>query len=67
MLVQGKESVDMINSIVEMRLFILPTIPRSRQVLPGMLPTVWMDRNSVPRIAGDTHATGLLIGYISRQ
>jgi hypothetical protein len=62
--VERKESVDIIKSIVVMRLVILLTIQGSWLVLPPKLPTPWMDGHSELRLAGDKHAAGLLIGFI---
>jgi hypothetical protein len=54
----------MIKSIVVMHLFILSTIQQSWLVLLPTLPTPSMDENSELRMAGDKHATGLLIGFL---
>jgi len=54
----------MIEIIVAICLFILSTILGSNHLLPPMLPTPWMEENSELRMAGDTHAAGLLIGFL---
>jgi hypothetical protein len=59
-----KEMVDMIKSIIVMRLFILSTIQESWLVPPPAPPTPWMDGNSELRMAGDKHAAGLLTCFL---
>jgi len=65
--VYRKESIDMIKSIVVMRLFILSTIQGSWFVPPPTLPTPWIDGNSDLWMAGYKHAAGLLIGFLWRK
>jgi hypothetical protein len=57
--VERKQSVDMIEIIIVMRLFILSMIHGSWLVPPTSLPTPWMDGNSELRMAGDKHAAGV--------
>jgi hypothetical protein len=59
-----KEGVDMIKTIVVMRLFILLMIQGSWLLLPPLLPTPWMDDKSELRMAGDKHGPMLLIGFL---
>jgi len=59
-----KESVDMIETIVVMCLFILSTIPGSWLVPPLTLPTPSMDGNLDLGSAGDKHAAGLLMVFL---
>jgi hypothetical protein len=57
----------MIKSIVAMSLLILSTIQVSCLVLPPTFQTPWMHGNTELRMAGDKHAAGLLIAFLSRE
>jgi len=58
------ENINIIKSIVVMRLFILSTIQGSWLGLPSTLPILWMDGNSDLTMPGDKGAAAMLIGLL---
>jgi len=62
-----KETVNWIETIVVMHLFILSMILGPFLLLPPMLPTPWVDGNLELRMAGDKRAAVLLIGFLCQK